>query len=193
MEEGALVVIQARDLWPLPVIQDTASIDEDITVVVNDGAGCIVLDLYVVAAVLVVPVGANYLVLGLDVLVEVVLLGKALEVVEDLIRRGVDCRPVEIRLEAPGVVMGGDVAGAAIMSLIFPRVPYRCAGCAGAARILPWVSVLVPRSCYGGIFLVDCETEVVEVLLELICHEQSGRAGANTYHPDMPFGVNRGF
>jgi len=159
-------------------------------VVADDGAGCNVLDLYVVAAVFVVPVGANYLVLGLDVLVEVVLLGKALEVVEDLIRRGVDRRPVEIRLEAPGVVMRGDVAGTAITSLIFPVLPIFERG---AARILPWVSVLVPRACYGGIFLVDCETEVVEVLLELICHEQSGRAGANTYHPDMPFGVNWGF
>jgi hypothetical protein len=65
----------------------------------------------VVPTVGIDPGGANYLVLGLDVLVEVILLGKVAEVLVDFLAAGINTSPVQLGLERPGVVVRWDVAG----------------------------------------------------------------------------------
>lgn len=112
MQQRPLVLVQPWNGRPPPVIQDAAGIDEDVAVVAEEGPRRGVLDLDVVAAAAVVPVGADDLVLRLDVLLEAVLVGEAVKVLEDLLGGRVDGRPVEFGLEAPGVVVGGDVTGA---------------------------------------------------------------------------------
>lgn len=113
VQQGALVLVQAGDGGPAPVVEDTGAVDEDVAVVADNDAVCVVLDLDVVATLLGVPVGTDDLVLELDVLAQVVLGGKALEVVKDVLGGRVDGGPVELGLERPGVVVRGNIAGAA--------------------------------------------------------------------------------
>lgn len=130
MQQCALVLVEPRNGRPLPVVEDAAGVDEDVAVIADDSTGGQVLNLDVVTSALVVPVGADNLVAGLDVLLQAVLVGEAIKVVEDLLGRGVDSGPVELGLEAPGVVVRGDVAGAAVL--------------------LSRLSVMIVRAALGG-------------------------------------------
>lgn len=73
--------------------------------VTDDGASSQILDLDVVAAALLVPVRADDLMLGLDVLLQSILVGESVEVLENLLSRGINRGPVEFWLEAPRVVV----------------------------------------------------------------------------------------
>lgn len=114
VQQGALVLVQTGDGGPAPVVEDAGAVDEDVAVVADNNAVGIVLDLDVVAALLGVPVRANDLVLQLDILAQAVLGGKALKIVEDVLGGRVDGGPVELGLEAPRVVVRGDIASAAV-------------------------------------------------------------------------------
>jgi len=109
----ALEVAQARDVGPLPVVQDAARVDEELGGVVLDLARREIPDLEAPHARVVVPLGALDLVPQLDVLLdEVVLLLDVLEVAPDLLRRRVVVRP-ELDLPRELVVDRGNVARAA--------------------------------------------------------------------------------
>lgn len=58
-----------------------------------------ILDLDIISALLLVPVGPNDLVLGLDVFVEVIFSRESVEVVVDFLAAGIDSRPIKLRLE----------------------------------------------------------------------------------------------
>lgn len=114
VEEGSLVLLNARDGRPLPVVQDAAGVDENVGEVADRVARDVVADLDVVAVLLVVPEGADDLVLGLDVALEAVLVCEGVEVIKDLCRWWIDGGPVELGLEGPCVVVGGNIASATI-------------------------------------------------------------------------------
>ena len=57
-------------------------------------------------------------------------------------------------------------------------------------RYLPRVSILKPRARNFGILLVNCETEIGEVFLKLVCHQQSGSSSTNANNVDMSFSMN---
>ena len=67
MEQRPLIFIQTWDCRPPPIVQDATSVDEDIAVVADDIAASNILNFDVVATAVRVPVGANDLVLGLDI------------------------------------------------------------------------------------------------------------------------------
>jgi hypothetical protein len=57
----------------------------------------------------------------------------------------------------------------------------------------PWIFIFVPSSGNLSVLLVDSEGVVLEMLLELVGHQKTRRAGSNAYHFDMSFGMNRTF
>lgn len=89
VEKLALVILQAVDIWPLPVVQETSGVDNDVGVVVDDGtiSGG---DLDVPLSLLSVPCRSRDRVAEFDVLLEIVLCGEPLEVVVDFSGTGVD-------------------------------------------------------------------------------------------------------
>jgi hypothetical protein len=111
VEKLALVVLQAVDIRPLPVVQETSGVDEDVGVVVDDGtvSGG---DLDIPLNLLGVPCGGRDRVAEFDVLLEIVLCGESLEVAVDFSGAGVDRRPGWVGLETPGVGVSRDIAGA---------------------------------------------------------------------------------
>ena len=86
----AFEVVQAFDFRPSPVVQNTRRIDENVASVHEFSTSLQVLNFHSVSAVLLNPIGSNYLVLGLDVLVQPVLIGKTLEILIDFTTAGVD-------------------------------------------------------------------------------------------------------
>ena len=114
VQEGALVLLNAWDGGPSPVVEDTACVDQDIAVLGQLGAILEVFDLHIIAALLLVPVCANYLMLCLDVFVEVVLAREGIEVAEDFLAAGVDGGPVKLWLKRPCVVVRWDITCAAV-------------------------------------------------------------------------------
>ena len=110
MQQRTLVLLDALDRRPLPVVQDTTCVNKDVAMICDGRARCEVGDLHIVSALLLVPVGASDLVLRLDVLVQRILAGKVVEVGENLARARIHGRPVEFGLKGPSVVVRGDVA-----------------------------------------------------------------------------------
>jgi len=99
VQEHALVLVEAWDGWPRPVVQDARSVDQDVAVVEDGLARLEVLDLHIVATLLLVPVGAGDLVPRLDVPVEPVLARKVVEVGEDFLGRCIHGAPVQLGFE----------------------------------------------------------------------------------------------
>ena len=85
MQQCALIFVESRDSRPLPVVEDTASIDENVAVVSNHRTIGNILDLDIVATPLAIPVGTNYLMLEFDVLMKIVFLRETLEIVENFL------------------------------------------------------------------------------------------------------------
>jgi len=50
----------------------------------------------------------------------------------------------------------------------------------------PRISILKPRSRHLGVLLIHNKTEVGEVSLQLVCHQQPGCSSAYTDDADMP-------
>lgn len=73
-----------------------------------------VFDGDIVSTLLVVPVGADDLVLDLDIFVEGIFPGEVIEVPENLPAASIDSGPVELRLKGPGVVVRRNIASTAI-------------------------------------------------------------------------------
>jgi hypothetical protein len=85
-------------------------------VVVDDGSVA-ALDLDVVPTAVIVPGGADDLVLEFNILKEIVFLREVDVVVVNLLGPGVNRRPVQFRLKAPCVVVRWDVACATMLGL----------------------------------------------------------------------------
>lgn len=90
MKQSTFVVVQTWYRGPTPIVEDSASIDQDVTAVVDLLAGGEVLSSNLIAAMLVVPGGSDHLMPRLHILVQSVLVGEAVEIVEDLSRSSVD-------------------------------------------------------------------------------------------------------
>jgi hypothetical protein len=73
-------------------------------------------DLDIVAARAVIPIRSYDLMLGLDVIFEVILVGKVVKILENLSAAGIDPRPVQLWLETPCVVMRRHIARASNLS-----------------------------------------------------------------------------
>jgi hypothetical protein len=69
VQKCALVCFDAWNSRPLPVVQDTRRVDEDITVVGDSSVAREIFDMNIIPALLFIPVCARHLVLCLDVLV----------------------------------------------------------------------------------------------------------------------------
>lgn len=85
VEKGALVLLESWDCRPLPVIQDTRGVYQDIAMIGNSLATPCILDVYVITALRLVPVCASDLVLRLDIFVQTVFSCKVVEVLENLL------------------------------------------------------------------------------------------------------------
>ena len=85
MQQRALVLLNAWNSGPLPVIQNTGRIDENVAVIRNRSVTCEVLDMHIVPALLFIPVRARHLVLRLDILVQSILPRKVVEVGKNLL------------------------------------------------------------------------------------------------------------
>lgn len=107
MEKFSLEGAEALDLGPLPLVEDSGAVDEDVCHVILDTA--VGFDLDVPLAHGVVPDGGNDLGLELHALVEAILLGGSLNVVPDLGARGVEGRPIGVRFERKGVNVRRDL------------------------------------------------------------------------------------
>lgn len=94
MKQSALVLVKAGNGRPPPVVEDTTSIDENITMVASDSAGSEILNLDIVASSVVVPVRANDLLSSLDVLLQAIFICETVKVCENLLGGWVDGGPV---------------------------------------------------------------------------------------------------
>ena len=105
MKEGTLVLVQARNSRPPPVVENTRSVYDQVGKIADNGSSGKVLDFDVVTAPVVVPISANDLVPGLDETLQAIFICEAVEVLKDLLCWGINGRPIELGLEAPGVVV----------------------------------------------------------------------------------------
>lgn len=94
VKKNTLVLVQARNGRVPPVVEDTAGVDQNIALVLDDLPSVQVLDRYIIATLGVVPVCADDLVAGFDVLLQTVFSRKAVKVVKDFFGRGVDLGPI---------------------------------------------------------------------------------------------------
>jgi hypothetical protein len=85
VEKNSLVFVKSRNSRPSPVIQDSASIDEDIAMIRDLGTVFQVGDLDIVSTFLVIPVRSRNLMLRLDVIEELVFSSKRVEVGENFL------------------------------------------------------------------------------------------------------------
>lgn len=84
VQQGAFVVVNARNRRPLPVIQDARRVDKNIAMVIHDLAALEILDLHIVSAPRLVPSSAGDLVPRLYILMQTILARKIVEVGEYL-------------------------------------------------------------------------------------------------------------
>jgi hypothetical protein len=89
MEKCALVLIQPQNGRPLPVVQNTGYVDEDIALIIHHLVTLQILDMYTIPSLLIVPCCTENLMLRLHVLVQTEFACKVIEVREDLFRAGV--------------------------------------------------------------------------------------------------------
>jgi hypothetical protein len=113
VQKHALVLVDAGDGRPCPVVQDAGSVDENVAVVVNDLPALEVFDLYIVAALLLVPDRTADLVSCLDVFMQPILPRKIVEVCKDLLGASIHGAPIQLRLKRPRVVVRRHVTCAA--------------------------------------------------------------------------------
>jgi hypothetical protein len=99
VQERALVLVDARDGRPLPIVQNARRVDENVAMIVHDLPALYVLDLHIVSSLLLVPCRADDLMLCLHILVQSILPRKVVEVCIDLPRAGIDGRPIKLGLE----------------------------------------------------------------------------------------------
>jgi hypothetical protein len=192
MQKRALVLLNPLDRRPLPVVQDTRRIDENVAMIIHNLPALEVLDLHIVPALLLVPRRAIDLVPCLDVLVQPILARKVVEVRVDFPRAGVDGGPVELGLKGPCVVVGGHVACASGWEFVSSRL------ISGSDRRhdpdvnlnLPRIPILKPRPRHLRVLLVYLQTVVLEVLLQLIRHQQPRCTGSNANDADMALCVD---
>ena len=90
MKESSFVVLQTWNSRPLPVVQDTTGIDQDIAMIADNAVGVKISNLDVVASALLIPVGTNDLMLCLDVVLQAIFVGESIEVFEDFLCWGID-------------------------------------------------------------------------------------------------------
>lgn len=87
MHELALVILDTWNVGPLEVVQNTASVDEELRFIINDGVCSNIADPELPNALRGVPLSMFDPVLELDVLIEeVVLFIDAFEIFEDFWR-----------------------------------------------------------------------------------------------------------
>ncbi len=82
VQELSFIVLEARDCWIPPVVQDTAGVDQDIALVIDYGSSAYVFDLYVPLSTRVVPASIDDFVICLTILIQSIL---CLEVIKVLI------------------------------------------------------------------------------------------------------------
>jgi len=84
VEKLPFVFVQARNVGTPPCVQETAGIDERVTVILDDSSILHVYNLNVPPSLLCVPESLRYPVAELGILVEVTFLGKVFEILVDL-------------------------------------------------------------------------------------------------------------
>ncbi len=110
VKQCPLVVLQSRNCRPSPIIQDSRSIDQDITVMTEFLTCLNISDLDIVPSISSIPVCSCNLMLCSDVIFEMVLRCKIVKVREDLSTACIYSRPIKFRFETPGVIVSGYVA-----------------------------------------------------------------------------------
>jgi len=55
----------------------------------------------------------------------------------------------------------------------------------------PWVSVFKPSPRNLWVLLIHCQGKVLKVLLQLVCHQQAGRASTHANNVQVPLGMDR--
>lgn len=112
MQQSTFIVLEARDCRPSPVVENTACVDEYVTMIMQIVTSSQILDRHIPARQVFIPICASDLMRTLDVLVKAVLMSKVVEVFKDLARASINGRPVELWLEGPGVVVTGHITSA---------------------------------------------------------------------------------
>jgi len=69
VKQHALILVEARNGGPLPVVQDARCVNEDVAMVGHGGVAGKVLDVYIIPSLFFIPKGAGDLMLCLDILV----------------------------------------------------------------------------------------------------------------------------
>lgn len=112
MQDGTLVLVESRDLGPLPGIQDTPSIDENVAGIVKVLVAVKITNFDIVCVAGGVPCGVDNLVVELAVASQAILLGEGIEIVKDFLATRICGGPVELRLKGPSVIVRGNIASA---------------------------------------------------------------------------------
>jgi hypothetical protein len=158
VQKGAFVFLKSGNCGPPPIVQNAAGVDQNIAIIGDFRAIFEVLDLDIIAVLLMVPISSSNLVLGLDEMLQSVLIGKRVEIVVNFLTASIDSRPIEFGLERPSIVVCGDIASASqkLVSLVFLL---DCRNC------IPRIFVLKPCARDLGVLFVDGERVVGEVSL----------------------------
>lgn len=90
MNQRSLVIFDPGDRWPSPVVQNTTTIDENVTLVMDGPTSREIFDLNVPIAASLVPLCPYHLVIGLAVLSQVVLYHEIIEIGVDLLCRSIN-------------------------------------------------------------------------------------------------------
>jgi hypothetical protein len=89
VQEGTLVLFNAWNSRPPPVVQNPARVDQDVAVLGDLRAILEIFDFDIITTLGLVPVGTDDLMLGLYVFVKMIFAGKGVEIVVYLLAAGV--------------------------------------------------------------------------------------------------------
>ena len=106
MEFGSTKFLQSWNIWPLPGIEDAGSIDEKMTIVVNNTSRLDIRYFDLISTPFFIPKSTGHLMIQFNVLPELVLISKPVKVAAYFCRSSVHRRPVGIGFKAPCIDVG---------------------------------------------------------------------------------------
>lgn len=89
VDEVAVEGMQSWNVWPLPIIEDSTAVDQNMTLIFYNLVRFQIMDLDFPNSLFLIPNRFRDAMAQLDVLVELVLVRNALEILENLIPWGV--------------------------------------------------------------------------------------------------------
>jgi hypothetical protein len=99
VEKSSLVFVESWNGRPSPVVQNSASVDKNVTVIMDLRIVFQIGNLDIIATLLVVPVSSRNLMLWPDVVKELIFAGKRVEVAVNLLASRVNTSPVKFWFE----------------------------------------------------------------------------------------------